>query len=109
MSDIFTIFQVNKEIREDKNRPVFAREIRVFDEVDYEIALYEADHQIDGYMEKFRSRFNNPKTFEALVDVYRMKFRDQIKNFADAARDYFKRAGLDNEYGYEHGDDDGNV
>src|SRR5271157_1000371 len=106
MSDIFTIFQVNKEIREDKNRPVFAREIKVFDEVDSEIALYEADHQIDGYMEKFRSRFNNPKLFEALVDIYRMKYRGEIKAFADAARELFKEAGMHREYGYEDDDDD---
>jgi hypothetical protein len=109
MSDVTAIFQVNKEIREDENRPVFAREIKVFDEVDYEIALYEADHQIDDYMEKFRSRFNNPETFEALVGVYRLKFRGEIKAFADAAQKFFKEAGLDKEYGYESGDDDGNV
>src|SRR5579863_465794 len=101
MSDITTIFQVNREIREDKNRPVFAREIKVFDEVDSEIALYEADHQIDEYMEKFRSRFNDPKVFETLVDLYRVKYRREIKGFADAARDLFRESGLDREYGYE--------
>lgn len=109
MSDIATVFQVNSEIREDANRPVFSREIRVFDEVDCEVALYEADHQIDDYMEKFRTRFTRPQVFEALVDVYRIKFREEIKAFWDSARKTFKAADRNKEYGYEDGDEDGNV
>jgi hypothetical protein len=116
MSDFDIAFQVNAEIRDDPKRPVFARAIHVFDEVDCEIALYEADHQIDEYMEQFRARFSDQVLFEDLVKVYRGKFRVELKNFISAAREVMEAAGKgpnvtwgSDDDGYHKDDDDGNI
>ncbi len=112
MSDLKSYIEVNKEIRGDPNRPIFAREIKVFDEVDCEIALYEADLQVDEYMEKFRARFTDPEMFESLCSTYRTKYRKEIMGFMVTSRDFMKEAGLDKkgEYdGYNEEDEDGNV
>src|SRR5271157_895881 len=101
MSDLKSYIEVNKEIRNDPNRPVFAREIKVFDEVDCEIALYEADHQVDEYMEKFRTRFQDPEMFESLCSVYRVKYRREIMGFMETSRDFMKQAGLDKKVEYD--------
>ena len=113
MSDFDTAFQVNAEIRDDPIRPTFAREIHVFDEVDVEIALYEADHQVDEYMEQFRARFSNPEMFEELVKIYRGKFRVHLKEFISDAREIMKPKdttwGTQGDDGYHKDDDDGNI
>jgi hypothetical protein len=116
MSDFDTAFQVNAEIRNDPNRPSFTREIQVFDEVDVEIALYEADHQVDEYMEQFRARFSDQKMFEDMVGVYRGKFRVELKKFISAAQEAMKAAGKGprdvtwgTDDGYHKDDDDGNI
>ncbi len=87
MSDFDTVVRVNAEVRDDPKKPVFARQIKAFDEVDCEIALYEADHEIDTYMEQYRARFDDPKTFEDLVAVYRIRYREGIKVVIAAARE----------------------
>lgn len=113
--DVTMFFQVNAEVRDDPNRPTFARQIHVFDEVDCEIALYEADHLVDEYMEKFRIRFHDPDFFERLVTVYRGKFREHIKAFITTTQEALKAAGKgpkDTTWGnggYHKDDDDGNV
>jgi hypothetical protein len=114
-TDVTEILQVNAEIRNDSNRPSLVREIHVFDEVDCEIVLYEADHQVDEYMEKFRTRFSNPQMFEELVKVYRGKFREDIREFISTAREALKAAGHGpkdttwGDDGYHKDDDDGNI
>jgi len=114
-TDVTTFFQVNAEVRDDPNRPTFARQIHVFDEVDCEIALYEADNQVDEYMEQFRSRFKDPDFFDRLVTVYRGKFRGRIKEFISTSQEALKAAGKgpkDTTWGndgYHKDDDDGNV
>jgi hypothetical protein len=115
-TDVTTFFQVNAEVRDDPNRPTFARQIHVFDEVDCEIALYEADDQIDKYMEQFRARFSDPAFFEKLVEVYRGKFRLRVKEFISTAQEAMKAAGhgpkditWSGEDGYHKDDDDGNI
>jgi hypothetical protein len=114
-TDVTTFFQVNAEVRDDPNRPTFARQIHVFDEVDCEIALYEADAQIDAYMEKFRIRFVDPDFFERLVQVYRGKFRARIKDFITTSQEAMKAAGKGpkdttwGDDGYHKDDDDGNI
>jgi ribosomal protein S17E len=113
--DVTMFFQVNAEVRDDPDRPTFARTIRVFDEVDCEIALYEADDIVDKYMEKFRDRFHDPDFFERLVKVYRGKFRGKIKEFITTSREAMKEAGHGpkdttwGDDGYHKDDDDGNV
>ncbi len=109
MSDFDTIFQVNAEIRDDDNRPHFQRKVAVFDEISCEIALFEADNQVDEYMEQFRARFQDVSMFEALRDIYRGLFRKALRDFWDEARAKLRKQGHGEEYGYETGDDDGNV
>jgi hypothetical protein len=114
-TDVTTFFQVNAEVRDDPNRPTFARLIHVFDEVDCEIALYEADNQVDEYMEKFRTRFHDPDFFDRLVKVYRGKFRARIKDFISTSQEALKAAGKGpkdttwGDDGYHKDDEDGNV
>jgi hypothetical protein len=116
MSDpnLAVVLQVNVEIQGDPGRPTFAREIDVFDEVDCEIAMLEADNQVDEYMEKFRARFSDPEVFENFVMVYRIKFRGEIKVLIDAAREIMEAAGkgpkdITRGEEYHKDDDDGNV
>jgi hypothetical protein len=117
-TDLIEVLQVNAEVRNDPNRPTFAREIQAFDEIDCEIALYEADHLVDEYMEQYRARFSNPEMFEEFVKVYRGKFREDIKEFISTAREALKAAGHGpkdttswgwGDDGYHKEDDDGGV
>lgn len=103
MSDFDEVFRVNKEIREDPNRPSFAGTFDLHDEVSCELALFEADQLVDSYLEQFRSRFKDPKMFEDLCQVYRKKFRANLRTFMREAKE------IQDTYGYSAEDEDGNV
>ncbi len=113
MSDFDTVLQVNREIRDDPNRPVFTGTIDLQDEVAAKLAMFEADEITDTYLERFRSRFKDPDLFEGFCMAYRVKFRGEIRKFLEEARQTQEATKRDttwgDEGGYESGDDDGNV
>jgi len=103
VSDFDEVFRVNKEIREDPNRPYFTGTFDLQDEISCELALFEADQMVDSYLEKFRTRFKDPKMFEDLCQVYRKKFRTNLREFQRQSREII------DQYGYHKEDEDGNV
>ena len=113
MSDIDTVFQVNREIRDDPNKPVYTGPVDLQDEVSCELALYEADEITDTYLERFRPRFKDPDLFEGFCMAYRVKFRGEVRKFIEEARQTQEATKRDTAWGadggYESGDDDGNV
>lgn len=103
MSDFDEVFRVNKEIREDPDRPCFAGTFDLHDEVSCELALFEADQLVDSYLEQFRARFKDPSMFESLCMTYRKKFRENLRTFMREAKE------IQSNYGYNSEDEDGNV
>lgn len=91
VSDFDLILQINREIKDDRNRPRLEQEIDFSDDVAVELLYLEADHLIDSYMDRFRakyaSQFEKPERFDGLVGVYRKQMRWQVRKYVELTRE----------------------
>jgi hypothetical protein len=102
MSDMDRILEINQLIADDPHKPRLER-IDALDPIDVEVKLLEADNLVEQYFKKYESmyQFQNPQMFPALVECYRVKFREHILDEVAKAKAYAK-----NVLGYSGGDND---
>jgi hypothetical protein len=99
VSDVHRILEINAEIQVDTNRPRL-RGFNPLDPVSIQLALLECDSLVEDYMAKFRSRVDNPATFQAFVEVYQNEFRKEVLRLVGLVHSVVKEEGGDILDGY---------